>query len=240
VSDGSGTRAVYARLRTALLLTLVMIVACTRAPDKAPTTPTTTNVRSPTPGGAGLSQSTSDYRAYCGGSPACPTGSVPSTVRRLLRLPVISAGQPCPVSASRTVDQQFGPAIGAGPAYVVLPGPGGSAAILTFKYPPPANSMSAGSEYGAQKALWLTAPAYDGPVLIRGRQIDGANPIGYGTDKDPLPELQLPPVVDSANSARWRSFATEIRLRAAGCYAWQVDGTTFSFIIIFTAVISNG
>jgi hypothetical protein len=38
---------------------------------------------------------------------------------------------------------------------------------------------------------------------------------------------------------QWRSAGTYTRVRAAGCYAYQIDGTTFSRVVVFRAVPST-
>ena len=41
--------------------------------------------------------------------------------------------------------------------------------------------------------LWVSRPSYSGPVLIRGRQLNGRNGVGFGLDLVPFAELQFPP-----------------------------------------------
>jgi len=101
-------------------------------------------------------------------------------------------------------------------------------------YPPPLNSVYPNGLAGS-KVLWVIAPRYSGPVLIRGRQVDGSKPLWFqlGGNQPALPEMQLPP----GTIPGWRAWPSATLLTKAGCYAWQVDGTSFSTVIVFRAVI---
>ncbi len=176
----------------------------------------------------------------CGGDPSCSsgfTGSVPSALRRPLRLPALAHGQ-CPTHRSRVVDPHAGPAEGPGPIYPVIAAPAGLSGVLTFAYPPPPGSLTAGTGFGDQKVLWIGAPRYRGPVLIRGGQLGGHNPVKFTTGTGILfPELQDPPQSQSGGSnGGWSDSASGTALRAPGCYAWQIDGTNFSYTVVFKAV----
>lgn len=84
------------------------------------------------------------------------------------------------------------------------------------------------------KVLWVIPPSYGGPVLIRGRQLDGTHWLGFDRGSRPLRELQIPPRA-SIEARGWRGFPSYTRVRAAGsgCYAYQIDGTTFSRVLRF-------
>ena len=94
-----------------------------------------------------------------------------------------------------------------------------------------------GSIWKAARVTWVAAGGYPGPVLIRGRQVGGSGAVGFGEGRTPYDELQLlaqgsgAPSVSGQGRA-WLSFT---RLRRAGCYAYQVDGTSFSYAIVFRA-----
>ena len=83
-----------------------------------------------------------------------------------------------------------------------------------------------------QKVLWARAPSYRGPLLIRGHQLDGTWWVGFEYGQ-PLQELQIRPLPASVKG--WQGLPTATRIRSAGCYAYQVDGTTFSAVIVFRA-----
>jgi hypothetical protein len=75
--------------------------------------------------------------------------------------------------------------------------------------------------------------------LIRGRQLDGPNGLGFGDRKWPYVEMQLPPGQGDPQSGGWRFWGGYARFRAPGCYGAQVDGTDFSEVIVFNATISG-
>jgi hypothetical protein len=179
----------------------------------------------------------------CGGDTSCSsgfTGSVPPALRRPLHLPALVHGH-CPTHRARVVEPHVGPAEGPGPIYPVIADPAGRSGVLTFAFPPPAGSLLAASGFGGQKVLWIIAPRYRGPVLIRGGQLGGDNPVMFSGGTVMLfPELQVPPQSQEAlaglPSRGWRGWGDGTALRAPGCYAWQVDGTTFSYTVVFKAV----
>jgi hypothetical protein len=87
-----------------------------------------------------------------------------------------------------------------------------------------------GSAYW-HKTLWAVDPSYDGPVLIRGAGIDPPRAIRFGYDERQLRELEFP--AEETNS--WRYGPSVSILPGPGCYAFQVDGATFSKVIVFEA-----
>jgi hypothetical protein len=147
-------------------------------------------------------------------------------------IPHIAPGSACPITHAQRVSSDFGRVQGLGPVY-----PGGSGTLL-FTYPVPANYQWYPSAWGGQKVLWVGSPSYSGPVLIRGRQLDGPHLVRFGNAHNPSAELQL--TASRASSQTWtgREWPSYTRLRAAGCYGWQVDGTTFSDVIVFRAAIT--
>jgi hypothetical protein len=159
---------------------------------------------------AGLAQTTG-YGSYEGCQGTC-TGAVPAALRRPLKLPSADGG-PCPIT------------IQAQPASPrVLP------AGLGF------HSVS-GSQWLTAEVTWNVPGSYTGPLLIRGALI-GGGPLGFGTGAVPYDELQL---LDAGQGAPrvaggGRAWITHSRVRAGGCYAYQVDGTSFSETVVFRAV----
>jgi hypothetical protein len=146
--------------------------------------------------------------------------TIPRRMRRRLHLPKLTRGPECPVSARHVVAAQYGPGLGAGPAY-----PAGFDEQSTLHY--------AGSifprPWTGNKVLWYVDAAYRGPVLIRGHQLDGKWWIGFEGGRHPTSELRL------RGGTTWRDFPSYTRVRAAGCYAYQIDGLTFSRVIVFRA-----
>jgi hypothetical protein len=222
--------------RTALIaiLTAVLVSACTgkgAAPRRSPTL-------TPQPP-AGLLPVT-DYNDLCGGPACAPRGAVPGSLRRPLHLPTLASGGECPASDPHSISKQFGGALGRGPVYPIIPFTKGVPGDLAFEYPPSKLSIFAGSDWGGQKVLWVIRRTYTGPVLIRGRQLDGPHALGFDGESRAYSELQIPPGTgaEEGNPGGWGGTTSEVRLKAPGCYAFQIDGTTFSSVVVFRAILS--
>ena len=159
---------------------------------------------------------------------AMPASDLAGALRRPLNLPTLARGTTCPATTPRQVVDWQGPAIGAGPVYSV-----GYDARGNIRW---AGSQQDGGWYYV-KILWFETPG-TGPFLIRGKQLDGPNQVGFGSDPVPSPELVLEPSdeVGVANAAPgWHSFVAYTRVRAPGCYAYQVDTGSGSEAIVFKA-----
>jgi hypothetical protein len=141
------------------------------------------------------------------------TGAVPAALRRPLKLPSDDSG-PCPI----TIHTQ-GPV-----APHELPAGVGFHTVD-------------GSHWLQAEVTWTVAGSYAGPVLIRGEMV-GGGALGFGTRATPYDELQL---LDAGKGAprvvgNGRAWITYTRVRSGGCYAYQVDGTSFSDVVVFRAV----
>lgn len=155
--------------------------------------------------------------------------------RRALAIPSLSPGATCPVSA-RTGDlakEGLGgfPAWGAGPAYPAFDPPH-SEIQQTYKFGPEPEY----AEWGVEKVIWGVDPRYVGPVLVRGRQLDGPNELrfengspGFTREQTLHPATELRLVGGYGHPAVTRS-------RQLGCYAYQADGIGFSRTIVFAIV----
>jgi hypothetical protein len=152
-------------------------------------------------------------------------------LRRPLHIPAVAAGTPCPAAEQNgtlgdrgVLDVVGAPAFGPGPAYPTLSSDGGRAVLGYFP--------SWGYEgWGGTKLLW-TVPRYLGPYIVRGRQVDGSNELRF--DQGPNWTNELHREIRLVGPyPRLNPAATF--LRAAGCYAYQVDGRGFSYLIVFEA-----
>ena len=159
---------------------------------------------------------------------AQPAAALAGAMRhRPLQLPTLAPGAPCPTGSPHSVASWVGPAIGAGPVYSI-----GDGAIL---------SLGGTAELGGwyfEKTLWLAAPAASGPILVRGHQLDGPNEVRFEDGANPPTELVLTDVSQvgvNGTSIGWRNFVAYSRIRAAGCYAYQVDTAARSEVIVFAA-----
>jgi hypothetical protein len=161
---------------------------------------------------SGLAQTTG-YATYerCAGTCA---GSVPASLRRPLHLPSDDSG-PCPITLNTT-----------GPASPrELPSGVGFHSV-------------GGSPWPAATITWAVGGSYSGPLLIRGEMLGGGAAVGFGTATTPYDELQL---LDGGQGAPaipggGRAWVTEARVQSSGCYAYQVDGTDFSEVVVFRAI----
>jgi len=168
--------------------------------------------------------------------PSSHAGPQPwKALHRPLKVPRLAAGAECPVSkVDASVDfDSFGIGLGPGPgpAYPVGIGDG------ILKLAPAANFGS--RDWMGQKTLWFVLPGYRGPVLVRGRQLDGPYRVRF--DRGSLPPLELR--IGAGESVYWtrqplgsRGRPSYTRLRAPGCYGYQIDGRSFSRVIVFRAV----
>jgi hypothetical protein len=170
---------------------------------------------------------------------ASSAGRDTPSLQRPLHLPHVAPGGTCPVSG---VDHRIpfvrrfgvGPGIGRGPAYPI----GLAAGVLQLS---PATNFDS-TAWAGQKVLWFVLPSYRGPVLIRGARIDGPGRVRF--DRGDVPPLSIrvglhptsgyPSNPVPPPGTRFRASYT--RLRGPGCYAYQVDGTTFSRVVVFRAV----
>lgn len=79
-------------------------------------------------------------------------------------------------------------------------------------------------------------------MLIRGGRLDSPDALRFNNGRVPSDEMRIPigargggPPGLKPVGQRFRPALT--RLRAPGCYAYQIDGTTFSRLIVFRAVV---
>lgn len=155
-------------------------------------------------------------------------------LHRPLHLPRLAAGTACPVSsvdrrvAWKRINIFGGSGIGPGPVY---PGLGGSGGRVTVT--PDAQH---GGPWLGTKVFWYVRPTYRGPVLIRGRQLDGPYTLGFNGGRVPQSELRI----HTYDSVGWsgqppgsRGVPSAIRVLAPGCYGVQIDGTRFSRRVVF-------
>ncbi|MDQ6948792.1 MAG: hypothetical protein M3256_21670 [Actinomycetota bacterium] len=150
--------------------------------------------------------------AYC-------SQKLPAALMRPLHFPKIKLGASCPITSGHVVStvgfSVF--ALGKGPVY---PGIAGGQLYAW-----------SGGWFGF-KTLWYVAPSYDGPVLIRGARIDGDGLVGFG-ESPFIGHLIIPPgptLNEAADGYRTAPGGTYVT--GPGCYAWQIDGLSFSDVIV--------
>jgi hypothetical protein len=147
--------------------------------------------------------------------------------RPLTDLP-IAPGEVCPVTTETgRVGQYDG--LGPGPAYPI-----GTSAVITMRMPPPDGW---GAEWSGTKRVWLLDSRYAGRALVRGRQLDGPNEVRFVLGRPGFtPEKVLNPIGELRVEGTSPSLT---RLRAPGCYAYQVDTRTRSYLVVFEARLAG-
>jgi hypothetical protein len=213
-----------------LLLALALSSACTStdvrrsvSPPAGPSTAKPISISSP----GSYAETCRLVASWCG-SPA--HGAIPPPLVRPLAFPPVDAAN-CPVDSGRsfTTEEFGGIAFGNGPVRPLVVQRDADAALDgTFRF--------VASKHGwyVLKTLWFATPRYKGSILIRGRQLDGENPLAFGEDPQLL-DPQLPRGKTLNGSHGFRTWPGGTWVRAPGCYGWQVDGTNFSRTIVFRA-----
>jgi hypothetical protein len=172
-----------------------------------------------------------------------PLGASPTSwakLRRPLHLPRLAPGAACPVSRiDLRIDWQRvkfpgSPGIGRGPVY---PGLGADEGQLTAT-----PDVQYEGPWAGAKVFWFVRPSYRGPALIRGRRLDGPQWLRFSDGRLPSRDLRIGPY----DTVSWdgqprgsRGLPSNVRVRAPGCYGVQIDGTTFSRLVVFTVEISQ-
>jgi hypothetical protein len=146
-------------------------------------------------------------------------------LRRPVHIPSLPAGSPCPASEARgTIGFHGSPAFGPGPAYAGLGAIANHAALIYL--------VGWGYDgWDGTKLLWIV-PGYYGPYIVRGRQLDGPSELRF--DQGPGWTNRLHSELRFVGpEGEFHPAATY--LHGPGCYAYQVDGRGFSYLIVFAA-----
>jgi hypothetical protein len=231
----------------------VLTVACTSSSAPAPgrshpasrPVPGPTGPRAPALAREGLlipatyQQACASESAVCvspqpGSTNSLPAGPVPAALNRPLHFPDLQPGQRCPASPGRPVNtSDFGGiALGNGPVRVLVGGAGGDirqgvANLINPTSTPPWLGL---------KTLWFSAPSYQGPFVIRAIRLGHPGPVALGEGPMVAP-LVVPPGPTVNGTGGWREAPGGLWVKKPGCYAWQVDGLTFSETIVVHAVL---
>ncbi len=200
--------------------------------------PTSTAVSTPFP-----LPTPTDYRQVCrleGSVCSCPPGelgvcseALPESLLRPLRLPSVQPGDPCPTTSGHKVHTSGfgGIALSTGPVEPLIAAEGDPLRGVAQLDPDPRSGP-----WYFFKTLWFVLPSYTGPVLVRGARIDGAGWVAFG-EAPVIGHLIIPPGSTlNEYPDGYREAPGGTYVESPGCYAWQVDGTDFSYEIIFKAV----
>lgn len=168
--------------------------------------------------------------------PRGPVGTM-ATLQRPFHTPTIPPGVACPTSPQSGDLSRLGYnglAWGSGPAFPGFFEPLSGKPGFLYTDPISRESINYGSRWSGQKVLWIVdRQIYQGPILIRGRQVDGLNRLRFGDGRVPADTMTIPA------AAKDRPSRTRIHVGAAGCYAYQVDGTSFSSVIVFETRVAG-
>jgi hypothetical protein len=216
----------------ALVGALALGCSASNNDDRGAQTSTSADVTVRTTAGMSDIETCSSASEWCTPAP----GQIPAAVQRPLHLPYLGAGERCPTTSGHAYENELfgGIALGAGPVQPLIAVRKKSDVTPTLRghlrfYP-----YYAAEGWHSLKTLWFAQPGYGGPVFIRGRQLDGPHRTVFGeapTIVDAL--LRAGPTTNDGHGFREWPGATY--LRAPGCYAWQIDGTNFSHVIVFKA-----
>jgi hypothetical protein len=99
-----------------------------------------------------------------------------------------------------------------------------------------------GGPWYGQKVFWSVLPRYRGTVLLRGRRLDGPQWMRFEGGRLPAAELRI----ERYDSVSWegqvegsRGRPSSVRVRAPGCYGVQIDGTSFTRVVVFRVVLDR-
>jgi len=150
-------------------------------------------------------------------------------LERPLEVPVLGLRDPCPVTTVETAVEGIRAALGDGPIYPAL---GGSGGILELQE----RNAFEGRSWLAQKTLWLSDDRYRGIAVVRGARLDAAGTLRFQTGGDILRSelrLTLDSWVFGGNPPPgWRQWNSYTVFSDPGCYAYQVDGDSFTTVIV--------
>jgi hypothetical protein len=150
--------------------------------------------------------------------------SIWARLRRPLHLPRVRTDVPCRRARHADVGATVAWPVGDGPVYVGLGSPHAVAVLR--------DDLRRG-RFSLHKTLWAIGPRYRGPVLIRGRKLDGTASLRFSFTRRMSRELHV--VRDYLQARGWRYSPSTTAIPGPGCYAFQVDGARFSEVITFEA-----
>src|SRR5437667_10505037 len=149
---------------------------------------------------------------------AATTPKLQDLYSRELELPTVAPGAECPVTPTQTVEsgstskQDEIPTYGYGTWPVFLSGQD--------------------RWFAGEAALLLISPEYDGPLIVRGHQLDGSG----GMPLVPASSANSVEIA-STTSTNWRQCDGQIAQGTApGCYGLQADGFNFTSHIVLAVV----
>jgi len=155
-------------------------------------------------------------------TPPVSTGNLQDLYSRNLDLPSLAPGADCPISAQQDIGGAGAPTKKSDqvPSY----GFGTWPVFLT----------GGGPWFTEMGALVVINPEYGGPLIVRGRQLDGGSGIPLEAELGSTALGEHGVEFAASSSGKWRKWTGRIAKAASpGCYGLQVDGFTFTSQIVF-------
>lgn len=143
---------------------------------------------------------------------------------RPVQLPTVAPGSPCPITPTTQLASGTGVLAGSGPVYAVGNVIAYGARTIDGIFP--------------SKVLWVAAPDYPGPALIRGRQLDGPGGVFFSNSRK-VTELRFEldtRVRAGASDQGWRYLPSTVNVEGTGCYGFQLDGAGWTSTIVMRAI----
>jgi hypothetical protein len=176
------------------------------------------------------------YQAACAAEPSsCAPGSsgaIPRSLYRPLNLPRVGAGGACPASQGTMSSNPYvgGLQFGAGPVYMEI---GNEGSVSEGKVTLGTTQVRG---WFAMENVWLSLPSYQGPVVVRGKRLDGSGTLAFGGSRPAESAFAVPPGPNPNGANGYRFPPGSVWVTAPGCYGLQIDGTTFSETVILEAL----
>ena len=167
----------------------------------------------------------------CTGSVA---GVIPKVLDRALHFPKLRPGAACPTSRGQLINT---------PAVV---GPGFEHGAVGFTdgvashYQRGVVGLEKSDVKGwlAFKSIWFSSPRYQGPWIVRAERLGSRGSIAL-IDGAMRAALVVPPGPTLNEFSRWRTAPQGTYVTTQGCYAFQIDGLKFSYVIVIRAVVAH-
>jgi hypothetical protein len=206
------------------LAIMLLVAACSSGSENRYTTITTSAV--PLPQWASYQQACANEGDVCSGPPDSFSGSLPAKLIRPLHFPA-ATGEHCPATPGRYVStRDFG-------AWSLRKGPVGVAIDNAGDLRHGKVNLAQGpSGWENLKTHFFSVPAYQGPFLVRAKRLERPGPVRLGATPARTAPLVVPRGRTPNGTNGWREIHYFTFVKAPGCYGWQVDGLTFSEVIV--------
>jgi hypothetical protein len=151
-------------------------------------------------------------------------------LRRPLHFPHVSPGARCPVSPTRPIPDQPGELVGRARVFLKQVGGATGGTIDVTQ------SLADTRGWRGQKTPWLIRRPYSGPLLLRGARLDRPGSVRFALSYGQhLGSLRLPTPGEAA-AAGYTGVPSTSLFRSGGCYGFQLDGLTFSEIVVVRVI----